>query len=209
MNRFWLGLLIGGLLGAALVASGREPIEATFRLWPRDATKDAIALAFALGAAIFLLALDVGHQSPAKSLASLAAWSLGIAVASATLTGLLLGAGSVAHVIRFLLFGLSAAATGLVSREMSRSSKDEGLELRSIWGGLGDGLGGWELSRPAALLLLAIIFATTTFWAGFGLTAAADQSARTEPPAKIEATTKIETTPAAPRSPAPATPAEK
>ena len=34
---------------------------------------------------------------------------------------------------------------------------DESIELNSHWGGLGGGLGGWSLSRPAALSLIMLL----------------------------------------------------
>lgn len=43
---------------------------------------------------------------------------------------------------------------------MTRSSGVEGFSVRSHWGGLGGGLGGWTFSRPLAFALIGIALAT-------------------------------------------------
>jgi hypothetical protein len=69
---------------------------------------------------------------------------------------------------RGLLVGLFAAATIIAGLEF-RETLYSGLpEVRSNWGGLGGGLGGWEMSRAAVLLLIVMIFAGAAVAAAVG-----------------------------------------
>ena len=61
--------------------------------------------------------------------------------------------------IRALLAGLFAGGAIIAALEMRDVLRESQLELRSSWGGLGGGLGGWEVSRSAVLLLMALAFA--------------------------------------------------
>ncbi len=55
-----------------------------------------------------------------------------------------------------VLATLLAAALSIVIRAIEAIERDP-VELRSGWGGLGGGLGGWRLSRSAVLLLLTLV----------------------------------------------------
>ena len=60
---------------------------------------------------------------------------------------------------RALLMALFAtAAIGIAIHAVTALETDP-MELQSGWGGLGGGLGGWRLSRPTVLILLALAFA--------------------------------------------------
>lgn len=43
---------------------------------------------------------------------------------------------------------------------MTESARSEGFSVRSHWGGLGGGMGGWSFSRPFAFGLIAVALAT-------------------------------------------------
>jgi hypothetical protein len=59
--------------------------------------------------------------------------------------------------------GIAAALAILVvlagNAAMDASHRGDPLSLQSSWGGLGGGLGGWQLSRSAGLLLVMIVAA--------------------------------------------------
>ena len=70
---------------------------------------------------------------------------------------------------RALLLALFVAGTIVSVVELREAMLIEGPpEFRSNWGGLGGGLGGWELSRSAVLLLVALAFAAAALVAAVG-----------------------------------------
>jgi len=52
---------------------------------------------------------------------------------------------------------VGASAGGIALALLVDEETDESFELSSHWGGLGSGLGGWRLSRPAALVVIMLI----------------------------------------------------
>jgi len=69
---------------------------------------------------------------------------------------------------RASLIGLFTAGTILAIVEWREAMHDGLPEFRSNWGGLGGGLGGWELSRSAVLLVVALAFAGAALVAAVG-----------------------------------------
>jgi hypothetical protein len=67
---------------------------------------------------------------------------------------------------RALLIGLCAGISVIAAIDLREALPRDPLLMRSNWGGLGSGLGGWELSRSAVLLGVVLAFA------GAALTAA-------------------------------------
>jgi len=59
---------------------------------------------------------------------------------------------------RAILLMVLAVATILAIERALDGLKDSGFEIRSSWGGLGGGLGGWSVSPPVILVVLALAF---------------------------------------------------
>lgn len=60
---------------------------------------------------------------------------------------------------RALVLALFAAAAISLAIHAVAALETDPMELQSGWGGLGGGLGGWRVSRPTVLILLALAFA--------------------------------------------------
>jgi len=103
-----------------------------------------------------------------------------LAIGSAILAGLLL-ASALGHISlpRALVLAAFLIAAIVAAIHAMDASAREPVELRSNWGGLGGGLGGWRLSRPAVLLLLALALA------GAAVAAALPPAPAQKPPSPV------------------------
>ncbi len=83
-----------------------------------------------------------------------------MAIGAVLVAGLLL-ATALGHISlpRALVLATFLIAAIVAAIHAIEATAQEPVELRSTWGGLGGGLGGWRLSRPAVLLLLALAMA--------------------------------------------------
>ncbi|TGD96792.1 hypothetical protein [Methylobacterium nonmethylotrophicum] len=93
------------------------------------------------------------------------------------------------------LLGLAFGAASVAALAMALHriwTSDEPVRLESDWGGLGHGVGGWQLSTPAALLLCALAFG------GMTVGAVALHARVADPAAKGDATAKPGVAPAPP-----------
>lgn len=74
-------------------------------------------------------------------------------LAACLLLGAVAGFVSPTGALRGLLAGLFAGLALIAGRELREALRSGQVEFRSAWGGLGGDLGGWEITRPAVLLI--------------------------------------------------------
>lgn len=79
----------------------------------------------------------------------------GIAILLSLFAAIAVALGHLSLPRALVLVGLLTTAVAIAIRAVAALERDP-VELRSSWGGLGGGLGGWRLSRSAVLLLLTL-----------------------------------------------------
>jgi hypothetical protein len=106
--------------------------------------------------AAFLGGLAVSLIWPVDAVpASVLGYGLGVLVAAASGAVIAPRLGIPATIVLLVFGGGAMAALYLAADRMLR--RGETVSVESNWGGLGHGMGGWQMSAPAALLLAALV----------------------------------------------------
>ncbi len=145
------------VLGAFLVA------VAGHAAFPAEAQGRAVA--YGLGGFLCGLAFAVSWRGDA-ALAAVAGYGAGVVMTAAVGVGVAQSIGFGRALVVILAGAGSLAA--LVSAVLRVTEGGETVGVESEWGGLGQGLGGWRLSAPAALLLAGVALAAVAAAAGMG-----------------------------------------
>lgn len=160
-----------------------------FLYWPLTC-----GLTVALGLFAALIISYAWQQTKAAGQAQMVAVLLAGAVILAlfaALAALGVSLGQIGVVRALLLVAFCTAA--LIALFMTISALEtEAVELRSSWGGLGGGLGGWRISRPLALLGCAGAFAIAAALAGVPGPAPAKPAAGADPAGPYKLTVQLE-----------------